>query len=148
MPSRDLSGASHSTLYIEEFTEMLREVLRALAATDNSAALSNASRRLRNLVADSEQLPPELSWYAILDAAIDRLKPAQIPFDSPDAYNHEYDGLARYGVKLLAERTTHDGFSAARIAKSNRAMADEIKSISELRKLRRELRSGLPPQPI
>lgn len=134
----DLDPATLARYFAEDFACILRNLLRALAASDASGSLATASRDMRQFEKNlnDPRTPADLNWYKIFDGAVSELKDS---IDS-DSYHGEFVELARACVKYLAELSTSDNLSGARISKAHGVIAKEIE---ELLRRRTERRTGL-----
>lgn len=123
-PENDDPDSAHIIYY---FAEIIRGLLRAIAANDASGAIADTARLMRNLDEVLKQAPEKLTWYKIIEGAVDEFKTPPATEDSL----YKYIDLARTSTKYLAELSTADGFSTARISKAIQRIEAEIKYLRE-----------------
>ena len=114
------------------FAEILRDLMRAVAANDPVVSISSAARMMSQFDAINREKSERVDWHKIFDGAVQLLQP-QRPYDEID---HEFLRLSKTTLKYLAELTATDEFSAARISKSRSAVEDEMKFVQQRRKIK------------
>lgn len=106
-----------------QFAEVIRYLIRAIAAGDSSGALYSASEKMKYVQDLILKCPDRLSWYAIFSDAISQLKDV-LPDDQDE---RRYVDAARRGSKYLVELTSTDGFGSARASKALDAFQQAIR---------------------
>ena len=122
-----LQANARPEFIIVEFADVLRDLIRALAATDDSRALHNASEKMKFCAELMSRCPDPMSWYALFNGAISAIK-GEIPDDQE---RRGYIDAARRGTKYLVEVSSVDGFAAARSSKAYAAFLQAVEWAEE-----------------
>jgi DNA-binding GntR family transcriptional regulator len=123
----------HAGALIASCAEIVRDLLRALAANDPSVPLASVSQAATSLQQHFHHAAFRANWHSVMEGVVERLN----SYQSHRHIDHEYFVIARAGMKYLAELTTSDGFSAARISKA-RSELDRAVKFLQVTKERRQ----------
>jgi hypothetical protein len=112
-----------------ELADVLRDLMRAVAANDSGGGVYRAATRMSRAMELIEHCPERLSWSRLLKDAVEDIRDA----GRIDELDEPVIWAARAGLRYLVEQSCDDNAARGRASQRETAFLDEIAAIERRR---------------